>query len=334
MAWSGSFAFADPELYQAAVRPAQVRIFVTTKGNFHAELTRIEMPRLWVQRGHENLPRVVYSTVTADRPPIFFLAGSEQAAILHTGMEFGFGEIAAAGAGSTHHHRTVAPCHWATLSLTREDLAAAGHALVGRELTVPSVTHRLRPAPVLMSRLLNLHEAAGRLAETSADTLSQPEPVRALEEALIHAMIMCLSDGAPVETSSNTRRHSAIIARFEEFLASNHDRPLYLAEICTTVGASERTLRTCCQEHLGMGPVRYLWLRRMHLARRALIAADQATATVTEIAMNHGFWELGRFSVAYRALFGEAPSASLRRPPDDGRKSQDRPPSVPASESA
>ena len=55
----------------------------------------------------------------------------------------------------------------------------------------------------------------------------------------------------------------------------------------------------------------------MNLARKALLQADPATATVTGIATDHGFWELGRFSVAYRALFGETPSASLRRPSDD-----------------
>jgi AraC-like DNA-binding protein len=59
-------------------------------------------------------------------------------------------------------------------------------------------------------------------------------------------------------------------------------------------------------------------MRRMHLARRALRAADPAVATVTtQIATDYGFWELGRFSVGYRSLFGESPSASLRRPPED-----------------
>src|SRR5262249_31415101 len=32
-----------------------------------------------------------------------------------------------------------------------------------------------------------------------------------------------------------------------------------------------------------------------------------------EIVTDHGIWELGRFSVAYRRLFGESPSCTLRR---------------------
>jgi AraC-like DNA-binding protein len=63
-----------------------------------------------------------------------------------------------------------------------------------------------------------------------------------------------------------------------------------------------------------MGPIRYLTLRRMHLVRRALLKADPSKATVTRLATDHGFWELGRFAVAYRRIFGELPSESLRTP--------------------
>src|SRR6516162_3641927 len=96
--------------------------------------------------------------------------------------------------------------------------------------------------------------------------------------------------------------------------AAESEPTLYMADPPAKVGASYWTLRDCCLDYLGMSPKRYLWLRRMHLARRALRRADAERTTVTEIATDYGFWELGRFSVAYRSLFGESPSAALRRP--------------------
>ena len=144
--------------------------------------------------------------------------------------------------------------------------------------------------------------------------LAAPAVAKALEQALKHAMITALSGAAEVDRRWLPGQHARIVNRFHEFLESRPDEPVYLAEICAAIGASERTLRTCCQEILGVGPVRYLWLRRMYLTRRALLHSDVSTATVTEIATTHGFWELGRFSVEYRGLFGESPSTSLRRP--------------------
>jgi hypothetical protein len=63
----------------------------------------------------------------------------------------------------------------------------------------------------------------------------------------------------------------------------------------------------------------------MHLARRALMLGDPAKANVTQTATEYGFWELGRFAVSYRQLFGEPPSATLRRSPGSLRAFQDRP---------
>ena len=107
--------------------------------------------------------------------------------------------------------------------------------------------------------------------------------------------------------------------RLEATLAANSEQPLYVADLAAQIGVTYWTLRDCCLEYLGMSPKRYLWLRRMHLARRALRRADAERTTVIEIAADYGFWELGRFSVAYRSLFGESPSTALRRPPDDPR---------------
>ncbi len=212
------------------------------------------------------------------------------------------------------------------MSLSPDDLAKAVSLLVGRELSAPADTFRVRPRPSDLAHLRRLHAAAGELAASAPDVLALPEAARSLEDALTQAMIRCLTDGARLETDRGFRNHLMVMARLEDVLAANPGRPLYLSEICAATSASERTLRICCQEHLGMGPVRYLWLRRMHLARRTLLRASEGSATVTSIAMAHGFWELGRFSVAYRALFGETPLATLRRPADDAPRTRNSSP--------
>lgn len=160
-----------------------------------------------------------------------------------------------------------------------------------------------------------LHEAVGHLAKTAPDILAKPEVARAIEEALAEAMVLCTAEGHSDDLRKVQRDRARVMRRLEEALTANPEEPLYMAELSAQVGASYWTLRDCCLNYLGMSPKRYLWLRRMNLARRALRRADAEKTTVTEIASDYGFWELGRFSVAYRSLFGEAPSATLRRPP-------------------
>jgi AraC-like DNA-binding protein len=329
------FVFKDSDPYGRAIRNARIDVLVAEKGEFHAELTQVDLPRLWLQRGCENLARVFHSSLDPRRAAIVFLADTRQRHVQCSGLSIAPGDIIVAGRGAVHYHRTFGPCRWATMSLAAEDFVPIGQAVAGRELTVPTATHALRPPAVPMARLLALHREVGQLALRTPETLAHPEVARALEQALLHLMITCLTEGASLEMTSSTRRHSAIIARLEEVFAANPDRPLHLVELCAAVGVSERTLRACCQEHLGMGPVHYLWLRRMHLAHRALKDADPETASVTGIATSLGFCELGRFAVDYRAMFGEPPSASLRRPPEDTQQHfSGRPFAVPLSESA
>jgi AraC-like DNA-binding protein len=317
---SAVLTFTDPDAYYANIRTAEVKGVVTVRGDYRAELIRIELYHLWMQRGVESLPRVMNVRRRDPRVALCFATDQQQAPLHVRGMELGRGEIAVLGSGSADHHLSSAACQWGAMSLTPEDLATAWQAITGRELVAPSsLTYRLSPPRAILLRLLNLHEAAGNLAKTAPDILAQPEVARALEQGLVHAMVSCIRGGETAETSSAHHRHAVIMRRLEEVLEANPDGTLYAAELCAAAGASDRTLRACCQEHLGMGPMRYLWLRRMHLARRALRMADPTAASVTDIAMNYGFWELGRFSVAYRSLFGESPSVALRRPPDDPR---------------
>jgi AraC-like DNA-binding protein len=134
-----------------------------------------------------------------------------------------------------------------------------------------------------------------------------------LETQLTELMVRSIGEGESVRVTTAAVRQRTIVARFEEFLHMRREQPVYLIDICKAVGVSERTLRAACQEQFGLSPTRYLWLRRMYLARRRLAAAEVRATSVTEVAMANGFWELGRFATEYRSLFGETPSTTLRR---------------------
>ncbi|MGC2203167.1 MAG: helix-turn-helix domain-containing protein [Stellaceae bacterium] len=131
---------------------------------------------------------------------------------------------------------------------------------------------------------------------------------------MIEAMVACLRVGEVREDRSALRHHATILRRFRRAMEESLDQPLYIPELCASIGVGDRALWLSCQEQLGMSPKRYLMLRRMHLARRALRDGFPDTTTATAIATRYGFWQFGRFAGEYKSLFGEAPSATLHRP--------------------
>jgi AraC-like DNA-binding protein len=304
--------FTDPDDYAAAIRNSRAEMTVTRRGQFSAKLIQIEFDRLWTQRFSESLPRIAHSahmgravvTFRTQPGPSLLWGGAEMRPtniVRHSERESGF-------------QHSSGSASFAAMSLPAEEMASVGGALAGVDLTPPPDAMLIAPPPAAMARLQRLHEAAGHLAEKAPEIIAHPEAARGLEQALIEALVSCLSNGKARKGSSALHRHSLIMRRFRREVEENPDQPLYIPELCAAIGVSDRTLRVCCQEQLEMSPKRYLLLRRMNLARRALRHGSPGTTTVTGIAAQFGFWQFGRFAGEYKSVFGEAPSATLQRP--------------------
>ena len=132
------------------------------------------------------------------------------------------------------------------------------------------------------------------------------------EKELIEAMTAGVGTGDAANSTRAQRRSRTVMRRFHGVLEANVDRPLFVKETAEAVGVSVKTLSSCCREHLGMGARKYLYLRRMHLVRRALLAATPADSSVTAVTTRYRMPRSGRFAANYEALFGELPSATLR----------------------
>jgi AraC-like DNA-binding protein len=216
------------------------------------------------------------------------------------------------------HHRTFGRNEFAVLTLDATDLARASMDLTGRELAVP-VGKVLRPPDHLGTWLLSVIGAAKRAQQTTPCIFTSPAAADALEQALLRPMIRCLLEGEARNEGVPRGHRSAVARRFAAAVEASLDRPLLVLDLCRMVGITARTLNTLCQEQFGVSAQRFLALRRLHLTRRALLRSNRLSTTVTEVATSYGIWELGRFAVAYKSLFGESPSTTLRRLPELSR---------------
>lgn len=103
------------------------------------------------------------------------------------------------------------------------------------------------------------------------------------------------------------------VRQVEAYLEANADSPISLADLASLTGVSVRSIQAAFRASRGYTPMEFLRTRRFELARQRLRSGQETSTTVTQVALACGFEHLGRFSIEYRARFGESPRDTLRR---------------------
>ena len=306
--------FTDPDDYTASLRSTNAEVTISGRGRFEAKLISIDLHRLWMNRFTDNLPRIAHS---ADHPGYATISLRTQPGprLRRSGVEMLETNVIRRAHAETYFQQSDGLASFGSLSLPIEDMVSYGATVAGCDLSPPRISLAITPHPAALARLRRLHAAAGTLAEDAPSIIAHPEAAHGLKQALISAMIDCLGPRNVDEDRAALRHHASIMRRFHRVIEQHLDQPIYIPELCAEIGASERTLRVCCQEQLGISPKRYLLLRRMKLARGALRDSTPLETTVTDIATRFGFWQFGRFAGEFKALFGELPSTLLARRP-------------------
>jgi len=206
---------------------------------------------------------------------------------------------------------TTGPVETIAFAVGREALAEAELRLRDPDWTPPGDRNRVGVAPDFEA----LAPALVRLLERVDAADAHPAAQHSAEQDLIAlAARLDRPQGLkPVRRLSAPSSRLALIRRVESWLAAHEDAAPPIPALCEIAGTSERTLEYAFREHLGMTPVRFLKIRRLNVVRRRLLQPVSEAASVTEVALACGFYDLGRFAGEYRALFGERPSETLAR---------------------
>src|SRR6516164_1461351 len=314
MPGGGTRTFLEPDYYEASLRQAQIEAVIVPQAKFRARITWVELHHSQVLRCEEDSPRIAYVQLTRELAFVTFPGGSEPLPVWR-GREMQAGDIMFHSRGERLHQSTPGRSVWNVIAMDPAQLEHYGWALSGAPFSLPPEGRALQPSARLAARLRRLHAQACRLAETKSKILSHSEVARAIEQGLIEALVTCLTTASGRTEGYAKRHHTRIMVRFEEVLAEHLGRPLRMPQLCDLIVVSDRTLRSCCAEFLGITPTQYVLLRRLKEVRRALRDADPDKVKVAEVAHRFGFAQLGRFAGRYRAIFGETPSTTLQRTP-------------------
>jgi AraC-like DNA-binding protein len=107
--------------------------------------------------------------------------------------------------------------------------------------------------------------------------------------------------------------HPATLRRAVAFIDANAHRDVSPADVAAAAHVTIRTLQLAFRRHLDTTPGAYLRRVRLEHAHRDLGAADPAAVTVGAVAARWGFASHSRFTAHYHAVYGQAPSETLRR---------------------
>lgn len=102
------------------------------------------------------------------------------------------------------------------------------------------------------------------------------------------------------------------VEKIRRWVISNPRKNYKPLEMAAYINVSERSLYHLFKNEFGLSPGVYICHIKLECIYRELL--DQSnTKNVTQVALEYGFNNLGRFSKVYRDYFGETPSKTYRR---------------------
>jgi AraC-like DNA-binding protein len=207
-------------------------------------------------------------------------------------------------------------CAQIIVLVDRRLLEQRSAALSGRPTAAvefePAIDLSSAAGRALQSRILEFVDLAERLGpQRPLSPIAAADLRETLLSGLLHGQRHSASD-AIERFGGRAEALPQSLRRAREFLSAHADEPLDLSELASAAGTGIRALQLGFQRHFRTSISEMLRdIRLAHLNGRLTAACPDDS--ITDIAFELGFTHLSRMASAYRAKFGETPSATLRR---------------------
>jgi len=163
---------------------------------------------------------------------------------------------------------------------------------------------------IATTELNNLKRYLNLLLQTQNNNWSNRTHELILTDAAIELLINSQQQPTAHVTSLQRNR---IMSRVQAYLTEERMKsPITMNEICSAVHVSRRTLQYTFTQCYGIPPKQYIQALRLNQVRREL-SENKELQTISEVAINYGFFHLSHFNQSYKRLFGETPQQTKLR---------------------
>lgn len=155
---------------------------------------------------------------------------------------------------------------------------------------------------------LGLAQALRRMALANALDTVLPMLAEGASMALATNMVRTLirrPDAQDPAVGLTTQRRRRVV----DYIEANLSRPISLADIAGVAALSPYHFARAFKDSMGVTPVRYVWQRRLDLARRLL---RETGAPLVDVALACGYASQSHFTTAFKTATGVTPAAYRR----------------------
>ena len=298
----------DFEELEEVVPGTRREIVQLERGKIKGEIAHATIGDLPIDTASFNLGIRTKGGSHKDRIGIGLLAASA-GHVVRSSYDSRAGDVLVMQPDCEHENRYYGGASIVVVMASEADIASSYGTEAGmRDPSCWSKTHYKGNTETVTSIIPRLQSLLGGLGATSL-TL---EAAEFWKRAVIEAVTANVVAGMPSERDGPLPSALKIVRQVEEYLDARPGEPIHISEICHHLHASRRTLHRAFHEALGTGPIAFLRHRRLCAAHTALRAPGDIR-TISNIAMQFGFQNLGRFAGYYHQLFGEYPSETRQR---------------------
>jgi len=310
------FSFSDCEGFAELLKHDDAEITRIRAGGGINTLSLVPLSHLMFRYGTRTTPWIASGTAARGHVSVLIDLNYQNLPLVNGLRQEGVPLLQLYSGGSEHYSVALDPGEYALIPIPEAHLE---NALRGLGLEIAPVKQAtltpLRMDTAAFQLLNDTFQSLRAIAERTPGSVLSEEVRNTAERELLTRLALAIGQAQPSPPNGLKFDRMKVLRKAREFLTARAHSPVYLAELCAAVGVPERTLREIFQTLLGISPLKFLQLRRMRQARGALMQGSPHTQSVKAVALDCGFWELGRFAVEYKRLFGESPSATLAAEP-------------------